>query len=93
MVDKSIFGKLAIEGGSEYDLYTFITHPGASGVSLGGEACNPKPQWRISLNRAYGDDECNKFSPPTEIDCSKPTNRIVLTAEVGYYRIQEVILH
>ena len=86
-------GKLAIAGGSKYDLYTFITHPGASGVGLGGQLCNSKPQWRVSFNSAYGPNQCNYFDPPTTIDCSKPTNRIALTAEVDKYSIYDIKLH
>ena len=82
-----------MKGGSKYDLYTFITHPGASGVALGGQACNPKPEWRVSFNKAYGDHECQNYEPPTKIDCSKPTNRIALTAEVDMYSIYDIKLH
>jgi hypothetical protein len=73
----------ALEGGANYHLYTFITYPGASGVAIGGQACSEHPQLRISFNSAYGENECRKYDPPTPIDCSKPSNRIALTAEVS----------
>ena len=76
-------GKKAKEEGAKYDLYTFITHPGAGGVALGGQVCSESPELRISMNKAYGDWQCSYYEPPTPIDCKKPTNRIALTAEVG----------
>merc|ERR1719510_1147203 len=74
-------GKLATAGGSKYTLYTFITHPGAGGVAYGGQACTSTPSLRISMNKAYGANECNYYEPPNPIDCTKTTNRIALTAE------------
>ena len=78
-------GKLANAEGAKYDLYAFIKHPGASGVALGGQLCNKSPAWRIGFMSAYGDNECGNYDPPKPIDCSKPTNRIALTAEVRFY--------
>ena len=78
-------GELAGAEGAKYDLYAFITHPGASGVALGGQLCNKNPGWRVLFVSAYGDNECNGYDPPYPIDCSKPSNRIALTAEVGIY--------
>jgi hypothetical protein len=76
-------GQKASAQGAKYDLYTFITHPGAGGVAYGGQACNSaEPNMRISFNKAYGADQCGFYEPPNEIDCSKPVNRIALTAEV-----------
>ena len=76
-------GEMAKAEGSNYDLYTFITHPGASGVAYGGQACSSIPEMRISWNKAYGPNQCDDYEPPYPIDCSKPTNRIALTAEVS----------
>ena len=78
-------GQKASAHGAKYDLYTFITHPGASGVALGGQVCSSNPKLRISMNKAYGANQCHYYSPPSPIDCSKPANRIALTAEVGFY--------
>ena len=74
---------LANAEGAKYDHHTFISHPGASGVALGGTICEKNPRVRVSSNNAYGDTECDTFEPPTPIDCTKPTNRIALTAQVG----------
>jgi len=74
-------GNMAKAEGSKYNLYTFITHPGAGGVAIGGQACNPNANERISMNKAYGPNQCSYFEPPNPIDCSKLTNRIALTAE------------
>merc|ERR1711981_863865 len=74
-------GKMAKAEGSNYDLYTFITHPGASGVAYGGQACSSNANSRISFNKAYGPNQCQDYSPPKTIDCSKKANRIGLTAE------------
>ena len=76
-------GNMAKAEGSNYDLYTFITHPGASGVALGGQACSSNPTFRISMNKGYGPNQCHYYSPPNPIDCTKPANRIALTAEVS----------
>jgi hypothetical protein len=76
-------GQKANALGAKYDLYTFITHPGAGGVAYGGQACNSaNPSMRISFNKAYGEYQCGYYRPPNPIDCSKPANRIALTAEV-----------
>ena len=76
-------GNLANAEGAKYDMYTFITHPGAAGVAYGGQACSSNANLRISFNQAYGPNQCHYYSPPNPIDCSKPTNRIALTAEVS----------
>ena len=76
-------GQKAAEGGANYHLYTFITHPGAGGVALGGQACSTNPKMRISMNKGYGPNQCHYYSPPNPIDCTKPANRIALTAEVS----------
>ena len=76
-------GKTAKAEGSNHDLYTFITHPGASGVAYGGQACSSNANSRISFNKAYGPNQCQDYDPPKKIDCSKKTNRIGLTAEVS----------
>jgi hypothetical protein len=75
-------GQQASEGGANYDLYHFITHPGARGIAMIGQACSKNPKWRISMSKAYGSNQCQYFGPPSPIDCSKPANRIALTAEV-----------
>lgn len=75
--------KLANAEGAKYDLYTFISHFGAEGVAVNGVLCDKNPRHRVSFITAYGDTECDAFNPPTKIDCTKPTNRIALTAEVG----------
>jgi len=76
-----LMGKTAKAEGSNHDLYTFITHPGASGVAYGGQACTSQAEYRISMNKGYGPNQCHYYQPPNPIDCSKPTNRIALTAE------------
>ena len=86
-------GQLASEHGDNYDLYTFITHPGAGGVALGGEVCSDNPKRRISMNRAYGDNQCNNYRPPSPIDCSRPVNRIMLTAEVSVNLKNNIIVN
>jgi len=78
---QTLMGNLANAEGAKYDLYTFITHPGASGVAYGGQVCNTDPRLRVSFNKAYGDSQCGYYSPPFPMDCSKPTTRIALTAE------------
>ena len=78
----SRMGQMAKEEGSNYDLYTFITHPGASGRAKIG-ACSSDPMLRISMTEAYGRDECNEYKPPYANDCSKLTIRIGLTAQVS----------
>ena len=72
---------LAREGG-DYNLFTYITHPGAGGVAWGGQACSGNAGNRISFNNAYGPNQCNYYNPPDPIDCTRPLNRITLTAEV-----------
>ena len=74
---------MASEQGANYDLYTFITHPGASGIAKSGVACNDNPILRISMTKAYGNNECNDYEPPNFIDCSRILNRITLTSEVS----------
>ena len=75
--------KLAEAEGAKYDLYTFISHFGADGVAVTGSLCDKDPRVRVSFITAYGDTQCDAFNPPTKIDCTKPTNRIALTAQVG----------
>ena len=72
---------LARKGG-DYDLFTFVTHPGGGGVAFGGVACDTDKGQRINFNSAYGANECNGYNPPKPIDCTT-TNRIMLTAEVS----------
>ena len=76
-------GQMAKAEGSNYDLYAFITHPGATGIAMGGQACNSDPAWRISINKAYGRYECDDYEPPFLNDCSKLIIRIGLTAQVS----------
>ena len=78
-------GNMAKAEGSNYDLYTFVTHGVPSGVSLGSGACNSDPSKRISYSIAHGPGQCNRNSPPKPIDCSKLTNRIALTAQVSMH--------
>ena len=71
------------ENGEEYNLFTYITHPGAEGEAGDiGSVCSASAGHRISITKAYGPDECSKYSPPDTIDCSYPLSRITLTAEV-----------
>ena len=70
------------QNGGDYDVFAFITHPGASGVADSGTACPGAPgRDKISLNRGYGPNQCNNFKPPQRIRCTV-SNRIALTAEV-----------
>ena len=64
----------------EFDLITYVTHPGSSGFAYLGQVCN-KDGRRFSVNRGYGPGSCDSFDPPEPIDCT-PTNRVMLTAEV-----------
>ena len=82
-IDTCLMGQKASAQGAKYDLYTFITHPGASGVAFGGQVCSSNPKMRISMNKAYGARQCGFYDPPNPIDCSKKSNRIGLTAEVS----------
>ena len=70
------------QNGGDYDVFAFITHPGAGGIAAGGTACpfEPKGQ-KVSFTKGYGPKQCNKYDPPQWIRCTV-TNRIVLTAEV-----------
>ena len=70
----------AEEEGS-YDLFTFITHPGAAGVAYSSMVCEYGNSRRISFNKAYGDTQCNNYNPPETLDCTV-AERITLTAEV-----------
>ena len=65
-----------------YDAFVFVTSPGAIGLSLGGKVCDSDNGSKITLNMGYGQSECNNYSPPQPVDCTKIHNRIVLTAEV-----------
>ena len=70
------------QNGGDYDAFIFITYPGASGVAIGGKACPSEQRGhKISYNKAYGGNDCNKYQPPQWIRCTV-TNRIALTAEV-----------
>jgi len=77
--------KLAKSGG-DYDLFTYISHPGAAGVAIGGVVCNENKGERISFNSAYGPHDCDLYNPPQKIDCTI-TNRIMLTAETIAHEI------
>jgi hypothetical protein len=74
---------LANAEGAKYNLYTFISYPGGAGVAERLSLCNKNPRERISSISGYGKLDCDNFNPPTKIDCTKPTNRIALTAQVG----------
>jgi len=69
----------AEEEGS-YDLFTFITHPGAAGVAYSSMVCEYGNSNRISFNKAYGSTQCNNYNPPETLDCTV-AERITLTAE------------
>ena len=70
------------QNGGDYDVFAFITHPGASGVAYGGQACPNAPRGnKISFNKGYGPNQCNYYDPPQWIRCTV-SNRIALTAEV-----------
>jgi len=81
--------KLA-ENGGNYDLFTFITHPGASGVAKGGMVCADDNRYRISFNKAYGSTECNTYDPPERMACTT-TERIALTAETIAHELGHVL--
>ena len=68
----------------DYDLFTFVTFPGAGGLAWGASVCkgNNFKDWKVNHNMAYDSYDCNIYNPPQSIDCT-PTNRIVLTAEVN----------
>ena len=68
----------------DYDLFTFVTFPGAGGLAWGASVCkgNGFKDWKVNHNMAYDSYDCNNYDPPQSIDCT-PTNRIVLTAEVN----------
>ena len=70
------------QNGGDYDVFAFITHPGAAGVAFAGTACPADPQsYKVSFNKGYGPNECNNYDPPRRIRCTV-SNRIALTAEV-----------
>ena len=73
-----------------YDLIVYVTHPkegkyGGFGYSNFGQVCNEDGK-RFTTIYAYGSKDCNRYDPPKPIDCSI-TNRLTLTAEVIYIRI------
>ena len=82
-----------------YDIFTFVSHPGASGVAKGGTVCNRLNSLKINYNLGYGPDECRKYQEKCDwydwwcwadywdIDCYA-TNRIALTAEVYFVCFQ-----
>ena len=70
--------------GGNFDAFVFVTSPGAMGLSLGGKVCDSDNGSKITLNMGYGPSECNNYSPPQPVDCTRIHNRIVLTAEVIY---------
>ena len=78
----ALMSNLANAEGAKYDLYTFISFPGANGVAEKQALCDKNPRRRVSSIFGYGETECGAFDPPTPIDCTKPTNRIALTAQV-----------
>jgi len=78
------------ENGGNYDLFTFITHPGASGVAWGGNVCANGNANRISFNKAYGPTECNNYEPPVRMACTT-TERIALTAETIAHELGHVL--
>ena len=70
------------QDGGDFDVFAFITYPGASGIAMGGQACPGAPGGdKISFNRGYGPNDCDTYDPPEWIPCTV-SNRIVLTAEV-----------
>jgi hypothetical protein len=79
----ALMSNLANAEGAKYNLYTFISYPGAEGVAVRKSLCHENPRHRVSSIFGYGATECDSYNPPTKIDCTKPTNRIALTAQVG----------
>jgi len=81
-----------------YDIFTFVSHPGASGIALGATVCNRKNDQKINYSYGYGPDECRKYQEKCDwydwwcwadywdIDCYA-TNRIALTAETIAHEI------
>ena len=74
--------------GGNFDAFVFVTSPGAMGLSLGGKVCDSDNGGKITLIMGYGPFECNNYSPPQPVDCTRIHNRIVLTAEVIYDMIK-----
>ena len=77
-----------------YDLIVYVTHPaegeyGAFGYSNFGQVCNEDGK-RFTTIYAYGSKDCNRYDPPKPIDCTT-TNRLTLTAEVIYIRINSIL--
>ena len=70
---------------AKYDLYTYVTYPGASGEAWGGVVCDPTQSNRINFNRAYGPNDC-----PTQMTNCTKSNRIALTAEV-YHVVKSIL--
>ena len=68
--------------GGDYNLFTFVTFPGASGGAYGATVCEESKEWKVNFIKSYDSYDCDNYSPPQSIDCT-PSNRIVLTAEVN----------
>ena len=74
---------MANEGG-DYDAFTFVSHPGASGVAWGGQVCANVNSNRINFNMAYGDDQCNNYvTADMDRYACTISERIAFTAEVS----------
>lgn len=76
-------------------MFSFVTHPGAKGVSWGPQVCGIGNRWKVNFNKGYGPNDCTKYQEQCDwwdwwcwserwsIDCS-PINRIARTAQVWF---------
>jgi len=81
-----------------YDVFSFVSHPGAEGVAWRGTVCRRGNSMKVNYNRGYGSGECSKYLEKCDwydwmchaeklwIDCS-PSSRIALTAETIAHEI------
>lgn len=86
------------ERAGSYDAFSFITHPGASGIAWRGTVCATSNGDKVNHIKAYGPNECKKYLEACKswdwrchwdmlyVDCS-PTSRIALTAETIAHEI------
>jgi len=79
-------GNLALNGG-DYNVFSFITAPGAEGWAWEGVVCESSNLEKLNWNAAYGSNQCNWYDPPEPIDCTKTSNRIALTSELIAHEI------
>jgi len=97
--NEPIIGALAGEERERaYDVFSFVSYPGASGLGSFPTVCSVGNRNRVNYNTAYGPNDCRKFqetcawwdwwcwSAYWSIDCS-PMSRIARTAQLVAHEI------